>query len=111
MNDFIRRSAEKPTNPHPVSAAVQMRVCVCVYGEGGGGLDHDERLTIYDLSSVKQRFAQLTTFKCHPTAKSAYQRQVLHGNEEVLWRSRFPPSSTKWDFPPPPFFSFARKKM
>lgn len=104
MNDFIRRSAEKPTNPHPFSAAVQMRVCVC-----GGGLDHDERLTIYDLSSVKQRFAQLTTFKCHPTAKSAYQRQVLHENEDVLWRSRFPPSSTKWDFPPQTFL--ARKKM
>lgn len=74
MNDFIRRSAEKPTNPHPFAAAVQMR---------GGGLVHDERLAIHDLSSVKQRFAQLTTFKCHPTAKSAYQRQDLHKNEDV----------------------------
>lgn len=73
-----------------------MRVCV-------GGLDHDERLTIYDLFSVKQRFAQLTTFKCHPTAKSAYQRKVLHENEDVLWRSHLPPSSTKWDFPPSAF--------
>lgn len=75
MSDFIRRSVEKPTNPLPFSAAVLMR--------GGGELVHDERLTIHDLSSLKQRFAQLTTFKCHPTAKSAYQRQALHRNEDV----------------------------
>lgn len=74
MSDFIRRSVEKPTNPHPFSAAVLMRE---------GGVVHDERLTIHDLSSLKQRFAQLTTFKCHPTAKSAYQRQALHRNEDV----------------------------
>lgn len=74
MSDFIRRSVEKPTNPLPFSAAVLMR---------GGELVHDERLTIHDLSSLKQRFAQLTTFKCHPTAKSAYQRQALHRNEDV----------------------------
>lgn len=52
----------------------------CSCADEGGGLVHDERLTIHDLSSVKQRFAQLTTFKCHPTVKSAYQRQVLHKN-------------------------------
>lgn len=57
------------------------------------GLVHDERLTIHDLSSLKQRFAQLTTFKCHPTAKSAYQHQGLHRNEDVCRGNHFSPLS------------------
>lgn len=87
MTDFIRRSVEKPTNPRPVSAAVLMK--------GGGVFVDDERLTIHDLSSLKQRFAQLTTFKCHPTAKSAYQRRALHRNEDVCRGTLFHPSATK----------------
>lgn len=59
MSDFIRRSAEEPTNPHHFSAAVLMSGAGA---GGGGGLTGDERPSTHDLSSLKQRFAQLTTF-------------------------------------------------
>ena len=59
-----------------------------------------KRLTNHDLYSLKQRFAQLTTFKCHPTAKSAYQRQAMHSDEDVcggiiFLPHRFHPSPKK----------------
>ena len=97
---------EKATNHKPTRFNHYWVVLVVLVGGwvsgcgGGRGCSLMKRLTNHDLYSLKQRFAQLTTFKCHPTAKSAYQRQAMHRDEDVCGRiiflpHRFHPSPKK----------------
>lgn len=94
MGDFYKAVSGETNTPPPL-------LCSCA-DDGGVVSSWWKTLTIHDLSILKQRFAQLTTFKCHPTAKSAYQRQALHRNEGVcggiIFLPLFHPDAAEWGF-------------